>query len=82
MSRAEQVFFVNSQVGDHLVVSHTTTLLSQLPVSSSEGGSTTVQWRREGDRVCIQHSKPVQQVCWHAKGDYLATVCADGECSV
>ena len=72
---------VNSQVGDHVVVKHTTTLLSQLPLSGDEGASTrsVVQWRREGDRVCIRHSKPVQQVCWHVRGDYLASVTADGK---
>lgn len=83
--RAEYVFFVNSQMGDHLVVKHTSALLSDLPLSanvedaSTSGLVTGVQWGREGDRVYVKHSKPVKQVCWHARGDYVATLTADGK---
>lgn len=31
----------------------------------------------QGIRLKIQHPKPVQQVAWHAKGDYLASVMPD-----
>lgn len=60
---------------------HTATLLSELPVSAASvgGASGTVTWGREGDRVHIKHCRPVKQVCWHVRGDYMATVAADGK---
>lgn len=85
MCRAEDVVLVNSEVGDQLCVRRTVSLLSELPLGGSVGEASSraalggVEWRREGERVHIKHSKPVQQVCWHCRGDYLASVSADGE---
>ena len=78
---AERIYFVNSQVGDHLIVKQTSILLSQLPldVDSEEQGSVAARWGREGQDVYVQHSKPVKQVCWHTRGDYVATVAGDGK---
>ena len=75
------MFFQSLLVGDHLLTKHTTALLSQLPleVASTAEASMAVQWGSEGDRVYIKHIKPVKQVCWHVRGDYVATVAADGK---
>lgn len=75
------MFFHSLQVGDHLLVKHTSALLSQLPlgVPTTAEATMAVQWGREGDRVYIKHIKPVKQVCWHIRGDYVATVAADGK---
>lgn len=84
------MLLVNSNVGDHLAVKHTNTLLGQLPLGVGEASNTgshlgEAEWGRdkeregEGERVWIKCSKPVQQVCWHVRGDYLATVAADGK---
>ncbi len=76
---------MNSQVGDRLRVRTTQVFLDGLPVGVGQSVTTLqaegvgVDWRREGDRIILNHSKPVQQVCWHGKGDYFATVTAEGE---
>lgn len=62
-----------------MVVKNTTAFLDQLPFSMEPavGG---VVWGSEQDagRIHVTHGKPIQQVCWHSKGDYLAAVSADG----
>lgn len=78
----KQVFFVSHNVGDHLVVKHTASFLVEVGESiggSSDGGVPgDIHWDKDKDRLHITHTKPVKQVCWHAKGDYLATVTSDG----
>lgn len=80
------MLLVNSGLADHVITKHTRLFLEELPVGAGEGegGGVGVVWGREGDNVTLCHPKPVQQVCWHGKGDYFATVTAEGElvCSV
>lgn len=38
--------------------------------------------RRTGTCVHVHITGTPKQVCWHSKGDYLATVASDGECLV
>ena len=79
--RGKQLLLVNSEVGDHVVVKTTRLFLDELPVGLGQSDAVVggVDWGREGDRIILDHPKPVQQVCWHGKGDYFATVTAEGE---
>ena len=70
---------VNSNLGDRLILKHTETLLNQLPLTSSATSTIGVEWGRDDNGIYVKHSKPVQQVCWHGKGDYFAAVTNDGE---
>ena len=77
---------MNTCLGDHLVVKRTHIFLDQLPISPAaaseeeemEGVGKCVVWVRKcgGGGVCLKHMETVQHVCWHHKGDYLATVTA------
>lgn len=60
-----------------MVVKNTTAFLDQLPFSMEQGVGGVV-WGQDAGRIHVTHSKPVLQVCWHSKGDYLAAVSADG----
>lgn len=74
---------VNTGLADHLIVKRTHSFLQQLPVSSEASGvkeseeeGKCVMWEREGEKIRMKHLETVQQVCWHGKGDYLASVTA------
>uniref|UniRef100_UPI0037E89923 ribosome biogenesis protein bop1 n=1 Tax=Semicossyphus pulcher TaxID=241346 RepID=UPI0037E89923 len=78
------VLILSPSLADRQVVSSSERLLSsQLEVEPAEvAGSVT--WSdtegeelNQGIRLKIQHPKAVQQVAWHAKGDYLASVMPD-----
>ena len=79
--REKQIFLLNSEVGDHLIVRATREYLDQLLLESC-AGEVDVHWKRDGETIILDHPKLVQQVCWHGRGDYFATVTADGENSV
>ena len=73
---------MNSEVGDHVVVKATRQFLDDLPLSVGQSDAVLgggVDWGKEDNRIVLGHPKPVQQVCWHGKGDYFATVTAEGE---
>lgn len=78
--RGEQIFVINSEVGDYLTVKCTAGFLGELTFSAGEPSSAEhVEWgRREGGGVHITHRTQVQQCCWHGKGDYIAVVTANG----
>ena len=83
VSRGKQLLLVNAQVGDRVVVKSTRLFLEELPICVGEkdpalGQAGGIEWSREDGRVSLDHPKPVQQVCWHGKGDYFATVTAEG----
>lgn len=81
--RDEQIFLINSELGDHLVVKRTTSFLEALPLNTGEAGGSEhmrCEWGRSEGRVLVTHAKPVRQFSWHCKGDYLAAVTADGKC--
>ncbi|KAM4631309.1 ribosome biogenesis protein bop1 [Polymixia lowei] len=78
-----EVLILTPPLGDRLVLSSTENLLlSYQP--PEEQGEEPVTWSlaegeelSQGVRLKIQHPKAVQQVTWHAKGDYLASVMPD-----
>lgn len=63
-------------------------LLAEAPPNDmleSDRIKTAVQWETPkkqeyelGVRIVITHFKPVRQVTWHGRGDYLATVMPEG----
>lgn len=78
INREKQVFLLNSEVGDHLIVRATRQYLDQLLLEDC-AGEVDVRWRRDEKRIILDHPKLVQQVCWHGRGDYFATVTADSK---
>jgi len=83
-----RLLLVNPKVGDKVLVKKTDDLLAEAPpqdVLESERIKTAVQWsnaeaeeQEKGVRVVITHFKPIRQVTWHGRGDYLATVMPEG----
>lgn len=76
------VLILSPSLADRQVVSSSERLLSGQQEPSEEAGPVT--WTdaegeelNQGIRLKIQHPKGVQQVAWHAKGDYLASVMPD-----
>jgi len=72
---------VGRKVGDKLVISNTDTLLSTLP---EEPESKVAVWscaseeeKCHGIRVIISHTKEIQQIVVHNKGDYFACLVND-----
>ncbi|ODM96933.1 Ribosome biogenesis protein BOP1 [Orchesella cincta] len=84
------VMLINPGVGDKLIIEKTDLLLSETPDQGdyhpSERVKGAVQWEpvdeekwSKGIRILIRHFKNVNQVTWHAKGDYFASVMSDGQ---
>uniref|UniRef100_A0A287B5J6 Ribosome biogenesis protein BOP1 n=2 Tax=Sus scrofa TaxID=9823 RepID=A0A287B5J6_PIG len=78
----DTVLLLNPTVGDRLAVSSTDQLLSAY-TPPAEPAAQPAQWleaseeeRRGGLRLRVCHGKPVTQVTWHGRGDYLAVVLA------
>lgn len=88
VASGNQLLLVNPKVGDKMLVKKTDDLLSEEPQSDSmesERIKTAVQWstadsagQEKGVRVVITHFKPIRQVTWHGRGDYIATVMPEG----
>uniref|UniRef100_A0A8C8RJF0 Ribosome biogenesis protein BOP1 n=1 Tax=Pelusios castaneus TaxID=367368 RepID=A0A8C8RJF0_9SAUR len=79
----QSVLLVNPGLGDKLLAGATDQLLDSY-VQPEEERQQPVTWAVAtgvehscGVRLMIQHGKPVKQVTWHAKGDYLASVLLD-----
>ncbi|XP_074059186.1 ribosome biogenesis protein BOP1 [Macrotis lagotis] len=77
---AESVLLLNPGLGDLSVTSSTDQLLSAFSPPEEPAGQ-PVEWQEasaeeheHGLRLRIHHNKPVKQVTWHGRGDYLATV--------
>ena len=64
---------MNSEMGDGVIVKKTSNMLLSLPIQPQTSGVGVV-WERLGEEVCLIHEDPVQQICWHEKGDYFAVV--------
>nr|MBE5724382.1 putative ribosome biogenesis protein BOP1-like protein [Cucujiformia] len=89
VASGKNVFLINPHVGDYLVCSKTDSLLQEAPPTQSimsERVRTTVQWsqpeddlHKRGVRIQLTHFKEVNQVTWHGRGDYFATVMPDGQ---
>ncbi|XP_011182321.2 ribosome biogenesis protein BOP1 homolog [Zeugodacus cucurbitae] len=88
VASGNRLLLINPQVGDKLVIKKTDDLLAEAPqldTMESERIKTAVQWsvaekeeQEKGVRVVITHFKPIQQVTWHGRGDYVATVMPEG----
>ncbi|XP_077362292.1 ribosome biogenesis protein bop1 [Festucalex cinctus] len=75
------VLIASPALADRQVLSSTEGLLAAPPEAEAGDGAGSVSWSEaEGEergrdlRLKIRHPKAVQQVTWHAKGDYLASV--------
>nr|MBE5724375.1 putative ribosome biogenesis protein BOP1-like protein [Cucujiformia] len=89
VASGKRVLLINPHVGDHLVCSKTDTVLQEAPATESlmtERVRSTVQWSqpeddlyKRGVRIMLTHFKEVNQVTWHGRGDYFATVMPDGQ---
>ncbi|XP_041665221.1 ribosome biogenesis protein bop1 [Cheilinus undulatus] len=71
-------------LADRQVISSSDHLLTSHEEEEALEGESIVTWidaegeeLNQGIRLKIQHPKAVQQVVWHAKGDYLASVMPD-----
>ncbi|XP_064124309.1 ribosome biogenesis protein BOP1 isoform X2 [Loxodonta africana] len=78
----DAVLLLNPALGDRLVADGTDQLLSAF-CPPEEPALQPAQWleaaeeeRQGGLRLRICHGKPVTQVAWHGRGDYLAVVLA------
>uniref|UniRef100_F6XI32 Ribosome biogenesis protein BOP1 n=3 Tax=Equus TaxID=9789 RepID=F6XI32_HORSE len=78
----DAVLLLNPALGDRLVVGSTDQLLSGF-TPPAEPALQPAHWleaseeeRQEGLRLRIRHGKPVTQVTWHGRGDYMAVVLA------
>ncbi|XP_037950233.1 ribosome biogenesis protein BOP1 homolog [Teleopsis dalmanni] len=88
VATGNRLLLINPKVGDNLIVKKTDDLLSEEPKNEqleSERIKNAVQWatadsaeQEKGVRVVITHFKPIRQVTWHGRGDYLATVMPEG----
>lgn len=88
VASGHRLLLINPKVGDKMLVKKTDDLLSEAPkidTMETDRIKTAVQWltaekeeQEKGVRVVINHFKPVSQVTWHGRGDYLATVMPDG----
>ncbi|XP_070575629.1 ribosome biogenesis protein bop1-like [Ptychodera flava] len=71
----------NTCLGDKVLITATDNVINSYEAPEEESAKKLVNWQAlEGDqldaglRLTIQHPKPVKQVTWHGRGDYLATV--------
>ncbi|KAM9097831.1 ribosome biogenesis protein BOP1 [Sarcophilus harrisii] len=81
----ESVLLLNPGLGDLAATGGTDQLLSAFSPPEEPAGQ-PVEWqeasaeeRDHGLRLRIHHKKPVKQVAWHGRGDYLASVVAAAE---
>ncbi|XP_074118912.1 ribosome biogenesis protein BOP1 isoform X1 [Sminthopsis crassicaudata] len=81
----ESVLLLNPGLGDLAATSSTDQLLSAFSPPEEPAGQ-PVEWQEasgeehdQGLRLRIHHKKPVKQVAWHGRGDYLASVVAAAE---
>ncbi|XP_068145440.1 ribosome biogenesis protein BOP1 homolog [Drosophila tropicalis] len=89
VATGSRLLLVNPKVGDKLLIKKTDDLLAEEPsnqdIIDNERIKTAVQWstaeaaeQEKGVRVIINHFKPIRQVTWHGRGDYLSTVMPEG----
>ncbi|XP_064552174.1 ribosome biogenesis protein BOP1 homolog [Drosophila montana] len=88
VATGSRLLLINPKVGDKLLIKKTDDLLAESPsldVIDNERIKAAVQWsnaepeeQEKGVRVVITHFKPIRQVTWHGRGDYLATVMPEG----
>lgn len=88
VASGNRLLLINPKVGDKMLIKKTDDLLAEAPqldILESERIKTAVTWstaekaeQEKGVRVIITHFKPIRQVTWHGRGDYLATVMPEG----
>ncbi|XP_036137207.1 ribosome biogenesis protein BOP1 [Molossus molossus] len=78
----DTVLLLNPALGDRLVVGSTDQMLGTF-IPPEEPALQPARWleaseeeRQQGLRLRICHGKPVAQVTWHGRGDYMAVVLA------
>ncbi|KAM3596728.1 uncharacterized protein V6R79_019460 [Siganus canaliculatus] len=78
------VLILSPCLADRQVISASERLLSSHQEEEPTEGAGSVVWVNgegeeldQGIRLKLQHPKPIHQVVWHAKGDYLASVMPD-----
>nr|MBE5724359.1 putative ribosome biogenesis protein BOP1-like protein [Cucujiformia] len=89
VATGKRVLLINPHVDNPVIYSKTDSVLqeaSSVQSVMSERVKTTVQWSQpdeeffnRGVRVVLNHFKEVNQVTWHGRGDYFATVMPDGQ---
>ena len=86
------VLVINTGLGDRLVQSKTDDMLQVLAMSAPDDDqaqaddkklpvtwtTATASEQVHGFRISVSHPKPVTQLSWHGRGDYLAVTCKDG----
>lgn len=89
IASGDRLILVNPKVGDKMLTKKTDEILLEAPQSDQiedDRIKTAVQWSTaEGDlyekgyRLVVKHFKEIQQVTWHGRGDYFATVMPQGD---
>uniref|UniRef100_A0A2K6RFU9 Ribosome biogenesis protein BOP1 n=1 Tax=Rhinopithecus roxellana TaxID=61622 RepID=A0A2K6RFU9_RHIRO len=78
----DSVLVLNPALGDRLMADNTDQLLSAFvppeepPLQPARWLEASEEERQVGLRLRVCHGKPVTQVTWHGRGDYLAVVLA------
>lgn len=88
IASGQRLILLNPKVGDNLLTRKTDEILKEAPkvdMIENERIKTAVQWAAAdgedfdvGARIIITHFKTIQQVNWHGRGDYFATVMPEG----
>ncbi|XP_073812684.1 ribosome biogenesis protein BOP1 homolog [Musca autumnalis] len=88
VASGNRLLLINPKVGDKMLVKKTDDLLAEAPqidTLESDRIKTAVQWataepaeQEKGVRLVITHFKPIRQVTWHGRGDYIASVMPEG----
>ncbi|XP_047130028.1 ribosome biogenesis protein bop1-B isoform X1 [Hydra vulgaris] len=75
---------INPNLGDKLLCKNVDKLIDQY--TGDIDSANTIEWTQpssdelnRGIKLKLMHQKPIKQVTWHAKGDYFATVCPEGD---
>nr|NVI69937.1 putative ribosome biogenesis protein BOP1 homolog [Cucujiformia] len=89
VASGKRVLLINPHVGDYLVCNKTDSVLAEAQATQSvmsERIRSTVEWAqpeddlyKRGVRIMLTHFKEVNQVTWHGRGDYFASVMPDGQ---
>jgi len=79
------LLIINPMLGDKLLSSNIDSKIKATSAESTSSPEDLVKWQSSNDdenkigiRLRITHEKDIKQVNWHSKGDYLSTVCPNG----
>lgn len=87
-----KVLLINTGVGDKVIVDRTNEILTEEPDNTGYVPpvrvAQAIKWTNKkkemkdypaGTLIAIEHFKAVSKVTWHAKGDYFASLCPEGD---